>query len=178
MSGLEHVPCTCTNHQQAFMSSTHKTLPICCRICLKQDGRRQSRHLVSLDKWLKTLRIIVCYNTVCSRLCECKWAKSTTDVLPSVLWCCWLGDRKGIWPVKKLSGGMLAWLCLGQGADLRMAQLMPLTLTISCSSKSRLVLPSWFYLSSAGSLGSPGQSPRGQADLVIGSTGHAILLSA
>jgi len=38
---------------------------------------------------------------------------------------------------------MLAWLCLGQGADLHMAQLMPLPLTISCSGKSRLVcLPS------------------------------------
>jgi len=45
--------------------------------------------------------------------------------------------------------GMLAWLCLGQGADLHMAQLMPLPLTISCSSKSRLVLRSWFYLSGA-----------------------------
>jgi len=32
-------------------------------------------------------------------------------------------------------------MCLGQGADLNMAQLMPLPLTISCSSKSRLVLP-------------------------------------
>jgi len=30
--------------------------------------------------------------------------------LPSVLRCCWLGSRKGIRPVKKLSGGMLAWL--------------------------------------------------------------------
>jgi len=30
--------------------------------------------------------------------------------LPSVLCCCWLGDRKGIRPVKKLSGGVLAWL--------------------------------------------------------------------
>ena len=39
-------------------------------------------------------------------------------------------------------------ICLGQGADLHMAQLMPLPLTISCSSKSRLVLPSWFYLPS------------------------------
>jgi len=35
---------------------------------------------------------------------------------------------------------MLAWLCLGQGADLHMAQLMPLPLTISCSGKSRLYL--------------------------------------
>ena len=34
-------------------------------------------------------------------------------------------------------------MCLGQGVDLHMAQLMPLPLTISCSSKSRLVLPSW-----------------------------------
>jgi len=42
---------------------------------------------------------------------------------------------------KKLSGGVL-----GQTADLHMAQMMPLPLTISCSSKSRLALPSWFYL--------------------------------
>jgi len=53
---------------------------------------------------------------------------------------------------KNLSGGMLAWLfCLGWGANMHMAQLMPLPLTISCSSKSRLVLPSWFYPSGTGS---------------------------
>jgi len=40
---------------------------------------------------------------------------------------------------------------LGWGADLHMAQLMPLPLTISWSIKSRLVLPSWFYLSGTGS---------------------------
>ena len=38
-------------------------------------------------------------------------------------------------------------ICLGRGADLHMAQLMPLPLTISCSSKSRLVLPFWYRLS-------------------------------
>jgi len=37
-------------------------------------------------------------------------------------------------------------ICLGQGGDLHMAQLMPLPLTVSCSSKSRLVLPSWCWL--------------------------------
>ena len=37
-------------------------------------------------------------------------------------------------------------MCLGQGAGLHMAQLMPLLLTISCSSKSRLVLPFWCRL--------------------------------
>jgi len=44
-------------------------------------------------------------------------------------------------------------VCLGQGADLHMAHLMPLPLTISCCSKFRLVLPSWFYVSGAGSPG-------------------------
>jgi len=43
-------------------------------------------------------------------------------------------------------------MCLGQGADLHMAQLMPLPFAISCSSKSRLVLPSLFSFSGAGSL--------------------------
>jgi len=60
--------------------------------------------------------------------------------LPSVLWRCWLGGRKGIQPVKNWVVG--CWRgYLGWGADLHMAQQMPLQLTISCSSKSRLVLP-------------------------------------
>jgi len=37
-------------------------------------------------------------------------------------------------------------ICLGQGEDLHMAQLMPLPLTIFCSSKPRLVLPFWYRL--------------------------------
>jgi len=39
-------------------------------------------------------------------------------------------------------------VCLGQGADLHMAQLMPLPLTVSCSRKSRLVLilSFWYQL--------------------------------
>jgi len=53
---------------------------------------------------------------------------------------------------KKLRGGMLAWFYIWVKVQiLHMTQLMPLPLTISCSSKSRLVLPSWFYLSGAGS---------------------------
>ena len=37
-------------------------------------------------------------------------------------------------------------ICLERGADLHMAQLMPLPLTVSCFSKSRLVLPFWYRL--------------------------------
>jgi len=40
-------------------------------------------------------------------------------------------------------------ICLEQGADLHITQLMPLPLTISCSSKSRLLLPEWFCFSGA-----------------------------
>jgi len=46
-------------------------------------------------------------------------------------------------------------MCLGQGADLHMAQLMLLPLTISCNSKS-----SFTFLVPAYP-GSPGQNPRG-----------------
>jgi len=37
-------------------------------------------------------------------------------------------------------------ICLGQGADLHMARLIPLPPIVSCSSKSRLVLPIWYWL--------------------------------
>ena len=73
-------------------------------------------------------------------------------ILPSVLWCCWLDGRKGIQSVKKLSGGMLAWLSVWGDVQICIwpscQQLIPLPLTISCSSKSRLVL-TWYR-------GSPG----------------------
>jgi len=48
-------------------------------------------------------------------------------------------------------------ISLERGADLHTAQLMPLPLTISCSSKSRLVLPEWFCFSGAGLLSCPGK---------------------
>ena len=48
---------------------------------------------------------------------------------------CWLGGRKGIWPVKTEWWGAGVVVCLEQGADMHMAQLMPLPLTISCFSK-------------------------------------------
>jgi len=59
-----------------------------------------------------------------------------------------LGGKKGIQPVKKLSGGMPAWLCLGQGADLHMAQLMPLP-----HNSLAPVNADWFYFSGASSPG-------------------------
>jgi len=59
--------------------------------------------------------------------------------MPSVLWRCWLGGRKGIRPVKKLERwGAGVVICLELGADLHMAQLMPLPPTVSCFSKIQI----------------------------------------
>jgi len=61
-----------------------------------------------------------------------------TRLLPSVLWRCWLGGRKGIRPVKTEWWGVGVVICLERGADFHMAQLMPLSLTVSCSSKIQI----------------------------------------
>jgi len=45
-----------------------------------------------------------------------------------------LGGRKGIRPVKNEWWGVGVVVCLERGAGLRVAQLMPLPLTVSCSS--------------------------------------------
>jgi len=49
-----------------------------------------------------------------------------------------LGGRKGIQPLKTEWRGAGVVICLQQGADLHMAQLMPLPLTVSCSSKIQI----------------------------------------
>ena len=58
--------------------------------------------------------------------------------LPSVLWRCWLGGRKGIQPVKTEWWGAGMIICLERGADLHMFQLMPLPLTVYCFSKIQI----------------------------------------
>ena len=65
--------------------------------------------------------------------------------LPSVLWRCWLGGRKGIRSVKNWV--VVCWRgYLERGADLHMAQLMPRPLTVSCFSKIQIGLPFWYRL--------------------------------
>ena len=60
-------------------------------------------------------------------------------IVPSVLWRCWLGGRKGIRPVKNLEwSGTGMDICLERDTDMHMAQLMPLPLTFSCFSKIQI----------------------------------------
>jgi len=78
----------------------------------------------------------------------------TISTLRSVLAAasCWfsalmllVGRQEGHPACRKLSGGILVWLS-GMRCRLDIALQMPLPLTITCSSKSRLVLPLWCQL--------------------------------
>jgi len=67
-----------------------------------------------------------------------------------------VGLQEGHPACKNLSGGGAGVvICLERGADLHMAQLMPLLLTASCSSKIQIGLT--FLV--AAHLGSPGKGP-------------------
>ena len=113
-----------------------------CIECCQQD----SKTLLQQNPPLCTdYKIVVLCNCVCT-----VYVCAFSALMLLVEW------QEGHPPCKKLSGGMLAWLSVwGENARCRFAhaQLMPLPLTISCSSKSRLVLPSWFHLSGTGSPG-------------------------
>ena len=85
--------------------------------------------------------MLISLKTSCSRSPIKVW-------MPSVLWHYWLGIRKSIWPVKKLSGGVLVWLSVWSNC-LHMVQLMLLpsqTTSSLASFKSRLVLPFCYRL--------------------------------
>jgi len=65
-----------------------------------------------------------------------------------------VGWQEGHPACKKLSGEVLAWLSVwSQGADLHMAQLMPLPLTVSCFSEIQI----GFTFLVLADLGSPGK---------------------
>ena len=79
-----------------------------------------------------------------TRKCWREFFSRTTLVVPSVLWRCWLGDRKGVRP---LSGGVLAWLSVWSEVQTCMQPSWCHCHSLSLASvKSRLVLPFWYRL--------------------------------
>ena len=69
------------------------------------------------------------------------------DNVPSVLWRCWLGGRKSIRPVKKLSGGVLAWLSVWSEVQTCIWPSWCHCHSLSFASvESRLVLLFWYRL--------------------------------
>jgi len=125
----------------------------------------QSKHwsIVSLSSWTQIrsgeLFVLLCKHKRINKLIKpVHWVRWMIEVvffmilvivlmMPSVLWCCWLGGRKGIRLVKTELWGTDVVICLGWGAnDLHMVQLMPLPPIISCCSKIQNGLPFWCRL--------------------------------
>jgi len=124
-------------------------------------------HLSTNLAWLCWCALSLQHTHIMGHICTTVIIYLRLYFLLSVFWRCWLGGRKGIRPLKNWVVG--CWRSYLSGARCRFAyaQLMPLPLTISCSSKSRLVLPSWFYLSGTGSTSSPRHSPGGRKLAVV-----------
>ena len=77
----------------------------------------------------------------------CHYTDVDSRLLPSVLWRCWLGGRKGIRPVKIMSGGVLAWLSVWSEMQTCKWPSWYHCHSLSLASvKSRLVLPFCFWL--------------------------------
>ena len=70
-------------------------------------------------------------------------------LMSTVLWHCWLGGRKGIQPVKKLSGGVLAWLSVWSEVQTCIWPSWCHCHSLSLAS----VNLDWFFLSDTGSPG-------------------------
>jgi len=71
----------------------------------------------------------------------CIWPMSSEH------WRCWLGGKKGIPPIKKLSGEVLAWLSVWSEAQTCIWPSGCYCHSLSLASvKSKLVLPFWYWL--------------------------------
>ena len=98
---------------------------------------------VPMIMWYKLLKI------KCLKLYFLNHSSLCCD-LPSVLWRCWLGGRKGIRP----GGGVLVWLSVWSEVQTCICPSWCHCHSLSLASvKSRLILPSWYQLNP----GSPGQ---------------------
>ena len=77
-----------------------------------------------------------------NKVCMC-----LSTFLSSVLWCCWLGDRKGIRPVNNWVVGVPAWLSVWSEVQTCIWPSWCHCHSLSLASvKSWLVLPFWYRL--------------------------------
>ena len=109
------------------------------------DGRRSTAIFGSAMAWLAAKRYATVELPWAGAYCLATLGRYLVIIvlavcfeLPSMLWRCWLGGRKGIRPVKTEWWGAGVVICLERGADLHIAQLMPLPLTVSCFSKIQI----------------------------------------
>ena len=105
----------------------------------------------STEGSIKTLKLLDCVilvyppilnYTIIANFMQCSFTfVANLQYLPSALWHCWLGGRKGIRPVKKLSGGVLAWLSVWGEVQICIWPSLSHCYWLSLAA----VNPDWFY---------------------------------
>ena len=104
--------------------------------------------LFHIEQFLFYFFAVTCCEEIAKKLFDMKQCLQCFD---AVGWA--TGRASGLYKTAECWGAGVV-ICLERGADLHMAQLMPLPLTVSCFSKIQIGLP--FSLVLAG-LGSPGK---------------------
>ena len=148
-----------------FLRDTESDSPLKCSvwhvltgshsfIChLTHLSTREISHPARISRLATFKRTVKRTDLTAFLLCNCTWCVLNIDeviamsfflFMPSVLWRCWLGVRKGIRPVKTWVVG--CW---------HGYQLMPLPLTVSCFSKIQIGRPIAFLVPAHP--GSPGK---------------------
>ena len=92
-------------------------------------------------------RVYVYCPEICIYQIQCFLIALLDNEVPSVLWCCWLGGRKGVRPAKNLSSEVLAWLSVWSELQTCIWPSWCHCHSLSLAPvKSRLVLPFWYRL--------------------------------
>ena len=133
LTGSQLTNCPCWwRHQLCMMSTCFNTLKLCL------VWQCPTVHRVAMQRSVSSGWLMLKYLSILS--------STALTFSPSVLWRCWLGGRKGIRPVKHLSGGVLVWLSVWSKVQ-----------TCICPSWCHCLLLQWhpdcFYLSGTGSSG-------------------------
>ena len=129
-SGLVIHCCSAPTQRDSFRQSSSRAF--IANVCRSARWRRGRLHPLLLKRWFSIWLIIYL-------VLQCSWRHSAFSALTlSVLWRCWLGDRKGIRPVKNWVVRCWHGYLSGARCRLAQAQLMPLPLTVSCFSKIQI----------------------------------------
>ena len=127
------------NKMTTYMNELCDMVPTCSSLARKPDKLTILRMAIS---HMKTLRGMFDW---------CIFTNYVYDIdlqsIPSMLWRCWLGSRKGIWLIKKLSGGMLAWLSVWSEVQTCIWPSWCHCHSLShCFSKIQIGFPFWYKL--------------------------------
>ena len=155
MTILMNVAC-CWNYTCTTRVNTYFTVAVVVIACRHVVSRLTIGHALAGLKYVQSKRLYIDQTKMCSCIntqthnFHPSFYLLTSEWMPSVLWHCWLGIRKSIWPVKIHQWGVGCGYL--SAARCRLFAYVPDDATAIAkphnlvSFKSRLVLPFWYWL--------------------------------